>query len=99
VQERAALNVHAHRGVAVREYRLEVRPQGSADYLLFVDQEAVAGAIRQAKNKPRHVGRSGSERWLKRSAELVPAPNMDQSSASDSTPRDLRVDLRLAGAQ
>jgi type I restriction enzyme R subunit len=34
VQNRAALNLYAGRGVAVREYPLET---GCADYLLFVD--------------------------------------------------------------
>jgi hypothetical protein len=43
VQNRAALNVHAHRGVAVREFALR-HGHGAADYLLFVDQEAV-GAV------------------------------------------------------
>src|SRR5712664_2177120 len=47
VQDRAALNVHAHRGVAVREFALK-HGHGSADYLLFVDQEAV-GAVEAKK--------------------------------------------------
>jgi len=47
VQDRAALNVHAHRGVAVREFVLK-HGHGSADYLLFVDQEAV-GAVEAKK--------------------------------------------------
>ncbi|RME76538.1 MAG: hypothetical protein D6784_05615 [Chloroflexi bacterium] len=38
VQDRAALNLYASRGVAVREFPLET---GYADYLLFVDGRAV----------------------------------------------------------
>lgn len=41
VQDRARMNLHAGRGVAVREFPLET---GYADYLLFVDQKA-AGVI------------------------------------------------------
>jgi type I restriction enzyme, R subunit len=43
VQNRTGLNVHAHRGVAVREFALK-QGYGFADYLLYVDQEAV-GAV------------------------------------------------------
>ena len=38
VQDRAAMNLYAGRGVAVREFPLET---GYADYLLFVDRKAV----------------------------------------------------------
>lgn len=38
VQDRAAMNLFASRGVAVREFPLET---GEADYLLFVDRKAV----------------------------------------------------------
>ncbi|MGB7540166.1 MAG: hypothetical protein WBM17_16620, partial [Anaerolineales bacterium] len=38
VQDRAAINLHAGRGVAVREFPLET---GEADYLLFADKKAV----------------------------------------------------------
>jgi len=38
IQDRTGLNLHAGRGVAVREFPLET---GEADYLLFVDQKAV----------------------------------------------------------
>ncbi len=63
VQDRAALNVHAHRGVAVREFALK-SGHGSADYLLFVDQEAV-GAV---EAKPLRARASGSPRqYLRRS--------------------------------
>src|SRR5690349_3140117 len=40
VQDRVAVNVHAARGVAVREFPLQ-RGHGEADYLLFVDAQAV----------------------------------------------------------
>ncbi len=37
LQNRDELNLHAGRGVAVREFPLDT---GEADYLLFVDQKA-----------------------------------------------------------
>jgi type I restriction enzyme R subunit len=40
VQDRNAMNLHASRGVAVREFVLE-QGHGKVDYLLFVDMEAV----------------------------------------------------------
>src|SRR5207244_9472429 len=47
VRDHTALNVHAHRGVAVREFALK-HGHGAADYLLFFDQEAV-GAVEAKK--------------------------------------------------
>ncbi len=52
VQDRAALNLHAGRGVAAREFPLET---GEADYLLFVDRKAV-GVV---EAKPEGVTLSG----------------------------------------
>jgi type I restriction enzyme, R subunit len=40
VQSQKALNLHAGRGVAVREFTLE-KPHGRVDYLLFVDRQPV----------------------------------------------------------
>jgi len=40
VQDRDEANVHAGRGVAIREFRLK-QGYGQADYLLFIDQQAV----------------------------------------------------------
>ncbi|HMQ21947.1 MAG TPA: type I restriction endonuclease subunit R, partial [Planctomycetota bacterium] len=40
VQDRAEANLHAGRGVAIREFMLE-KGRGFADYLLFVDGSAV----------------------------------------------------------
>ncbi len=45
VQDRAAMNLGAARGVAVREFPLKT---GYADYLLFVDRKAI-GAIEAKK--------------------------------------------------
>jgi len=49
VQDRRALNLYAGRGVAVREYPLET---GVADYLLFVDQQAVGVIEAKAEGTP-----------------------------------------------
>ena len=38
IQDRKAMNLHAGRGIAVREFPLDT---GEADYLLFVDRKAV----------------------------------------------------------
>jgi type I restriction enzyme, R subunit len=47
VQSRGALNIHAARGVAIRELPLR-RPYGRADYILYVDGYAV-GAVEAKK--------------------------------------------------
>jgi type I restriction enzyme R subunit len=49
VQDRAAMNLYASRGVAVREYPLET---GFADYLLFVDRRAVGVVEAKAEGVP-----------------------------------------------
>jgi type I restriction enzyme R subunit len=45
VQDRADINLHAARGVAVREFPVE---SGFADYILFVDRKA-AGVVEAKK--------------------------------------------------
>lgn len=57
LQNRVEANVHAGRGVAIREFPLK-RGHGEADYLLFVDGKA-AGAI---EAKPKGTTLSGVER-------------------------------------
>jgi type I restriction enzyme R subunit len=49
VQDRAATNLYAGRGVAVREYPLET---GYADYLLFVDRKAAGVLEAKAEGIP-----------------------------------------------
>lgn len=49
VQDRAAINLHAGRGVAVREFPLNT---GYADYLLFVNQRAVGVIEAKAEGIP-----------------------------------------------
>ena len=56
VQDMSALNVHASRGVAVREFPL-MHGHGFADYLLYVDGRA-AGVV-EAKPEGAHPHRSG----------------------------------------
>lgn len=49
VQDRAAMNLYAGRGVAVREFSLET---GIADYLLFVDRKAAGVLEAKAEGTP-----------------------------------------------
>jgi type I restriction enzyme, R subunit len=49
VQDRAAMNLYAGRGVAVREFPLET---GFADYLLFVDRRAIGIVEAKAEGVP-----------------------------------------------
>ncbi len=49
VQDRSAMNLHAGRGVAVREFPLET---GYADYLLFVDRRAAGVLEAKAEGIP-----------------------------------------------
>jgi len=49
VQDRAAMNLHAGRGVAVREFPLQT---GYADYLLFVDRKAAGVLEAKAEGIP-----------------------------------------------
>jgi len=67
VQSRSGLNVHAYRGVAVREFVLK-QGYGYADYLLYVDQEAV-GAI---EAKKQGVSLTGVELQTKKYSEGLP---------------------------
>jgi type I site-specific restriction endonuclease len=60
VQDARDVNLAASRGVAVREFILEP-PHGRADYLLFVDREAV-GSSRRSRRAPRSPASSGSRR-------------------------------------
>ena len=71
VQDRDQMNVSAGRGVAVREFRLKP-PHGYADYLLFVDGEAVG--VLEAKAEGHTL--SGVEPQAKKYAAGLPA-NLD----------------------
>jgi type I restriction enzyme, R subunit len=73
VQDRAALNLSAARGVAVREFPLKT---GFADYLLFVDRQAI-GAV---EAKPEGMPLSGIE--AQSEGELVAQePNDEPANA------------------
>jgi type I restriction enzyme R subunit len=49
VQDRAALNLSAARGVAVREFPLKT---GFADYLLFLDRKAIGAVEAKPEGMP-----------------------------------------------
>lgn len=52
IQDIASLNLHASRGVAVREMQSQ---GGPADYILFVDSKAMASVTPDAGGKTRYV--------------------------------------------
>jgi len=92
VQNRAELNLHASRGVAVREFLVE---GGAADYMLFVDQKAV-GVI---EAKPAGTTLSGvAEQAGKYAASLpasvpnvgIPLPYLYESTGAETYFRDDR---------
>ena len=68
VQDRDEANVHAGQGVAIREFRLK-EGHGQADYLLFVDEQAVG--VLEAKKKGFPL--TGVEVQAKKYSEGLPA--------------------------
>ena len=60
VQDRAALNLSAGRGVAVREFALKT---GFADYLLFVDRKAMGAVEAKAEGVPLSGIETQSEKY------------------------------------
>jgi type I restriction enzyme R subunit len=73
VQDRRAMNLDAARGVAVREFPLK-RGHGFADYLLYVDGEAV-GVIEAKEVGTTLTGVEGqTEKYSVGLPDLVPAP-------------------------
>ena len=73
VQDHAAANIAASRGVAVREFPLR-GGHGTADYLLFVDSQAV-GAVEAKKEGETLTGvETQSERYSEGLPGPVPAP-------------------------
>ncbi|MBA3947855.1 MAG: DEAD/DEAH box helicase family protein [Herpetosiphonaceae bacterium] len=70
VQDRAALNLRAARGVAVREFPLKT---GFADYLLFVDRKAIGAVEAKAVGTPLSGIESQSEKYSAGLPDLPPA--------------------------
>ena len=68
VQDRAEANLHAGRGVAIREFMLE-KGRGFADYLLFVDGSAVGVLEAKKAGEPLRA----HERQAARYSEGLPA--------------------------
>jgi type I site-specific restriction endonuclease len=69
VQEVAALNIHAPRGVAVREFPLG-SVYGFADYLLYVDQRVVGVVEAKMAGTPL-TGRSEADAAVPRARDSV----------------------------
>jgi len=68
IQSRDEVNLHAARGIAVREFKLE-RGHGFADYLLFVDAKAVGVLEAKKAGEPLRA----HERQAERYSEGLPA--------------------------
>jgi type I restriction enzyme, R subunit len=61
VQDRADASLHARRGVAIRELKLELG-HGFADYLLFVDDRAVGVLEAKKAGEPLRAHERQAER-------------------------------------
>src|ERR1700687_5220223 len=73
VQDAKAVNIHAARGVAIREFLLK-SGHGSADYLLYVDGDAV-GVVEAKKEGETLTGvEVQSEKYSVGLPDFVPAP-------------------------
>ena len=94
VQDRARLNLGAGRGIAIREFSLAT---GAADYLLFVDRQAV-GTVEAKKVGVTLTGveeqsakyRVGLPRGLSAARDSLPYSQDGKGGASGS-PRSARV--------
>jgi type I restriction enzyme, R subunit len=70
VHDRAALNLSAARGVAVREFPLKT---GFADYLLFVDRKAVGAVEAKPEGMPLSGIEAQSEKYSVGLPDIPPA--------------------------
>lgn len=73
VQDRAEANLHAGRGVAVREFKLE-KGHGFADYLLFVDGRAVGVLEAKKAGEPLRAHERQAERYSEGLPATLTAP-------------------------
>lgn len=73
VQDRAEANLHAGRGVAVREFKLE-HGHGFADYLLFVDGRAVGVLEAKKAGEPLRAHERQAERYSEGLPATLTAP-------------------------
>jgi type I restriction enzyme, R subunit len=88
VQDRNAVNLHAGKGVAIREFQLRTG-HGYADYLLYVDQQAV-GVIEAKKRGTTLTGvETQAEKYAAGMPDALPArfrplPFLYQSTGVES---------------
>lgn len=84
VQDRAEANLHAGRGVAVREFKLE-HGHGFADYLLFVDGRAVGVLEAKKAGEPLRAHERQAERYSEGLTTTLTACQRTGNSASLSS--------------
>ena len=73
IQDRADANLHAARGVAIREFKLE-HGHGFADYLLFVDGRAVGVLEAKKAGEPLRAHERQAERYSEGLPDTLQAP-------------------------
>jgi len=73
IQGRDEINLHAARGVAVREFKLE-KDHGFADYLLFVDARAVGVLEAKPAGEPLRAHERQAERYSAGLPSILHAP-------------------------
>lgn len=94
VQSRDAVNLHAGRGVAVREFQLKPG-HGYADYLLYVDEQAV-GAVEAKKEGETLTGvEVQAEKYATGMPDGLPAPHRPLPFLYQSTGIETRFTNRL----
>ncbi len=73
VQDAAAVDLHAARGVAVREFRMR-HGHGAADHLLFVDRQALGAIEAKKAGEPLPGVETQAEKYSAGLPDTVPAP-------------------------
>ena len=101
IQDRADANLHAARGIAIREFRLE-HGHGFADYLLFVDGRAVGVLEAKKAGEPLRAHEVFAVHQPESLAEALTADTLHHwvqstgahTTADDTKPSTLRARVR-----
>jgi type I restriction enzyme R subunit len=94
VQDVHAVNLHAARGVAVREFQMR-RGHGAADYLLFVDRQALGAIEAKKAGEPLTGVETQAEKYSAGLPDTVPAPLRPLPFLYQSTGVETRFTNRL----